>query len=259
MEQDQRAAAARIGGHQRRAVRQACPGLAREFRVRRRQNLLPHTDIFRNGKAKERRGVRKRRKALRLFPCERAAQRARRAAQAHGQQLVALRGEARPGKADQRAAVFDPFGEDLDICRRNLSDIGQDDGIRRGCHHRLDIAAGNRGKGLQRLADIVHVGQQGLRSRAGIDETCAARPVHRIPQPHRTRAGAPGHVEPRDAGERRGRNLELGGGLRFACRKHHIAGGDGGAVARLRRDESPRRPACVGARKAHGHGVGRGG
>ena len=259
MEQDQHAAAARIRGHQRRAIGKPRPGLAREFRIRRRQNLLPYTDIFRNGQSEEGRGVRKRGKALRLFPGERAAQRARRASQAHRQQLVALRGEARPGKADQRAAVFHPFGEDLDIRRRNLSDIGQDDRIRRRRHDGLDIAARNRGEGLQRLADVVHVGQQGLRRRAGIDEACAARAVDRIPKPDRARAGASGHVEPRDAGERRGRNLELGSSLRFSGRKQHFAGRDGRSVARLRRDEGARRATRIGAREAHRDGVGLGG
>ena len=79
-----------------------------------------------------------------------------------------------PGKADQCAALFDPVGQALRIVGLDLANVGQDDRVGRGGDERFNGAFGDRGKGFERLAHIVHVGEQRLRGGSRIHETHAA-------------------------------------------------------------------------------------
>ncbi len=117
-----------LGGDQRRAVGKACPGALGKIGRRFGQHLpLDQNALGRGhaGKGAERRIVGER---LWLGPGQGAAKRALALAQGHrNQRIVGGRcGKARPGKADQRAAVFDPLRDRCIALLRQTADIGHD-------------------------------------------------------------------------------------------------------------------------------------
>jgi len=98
-----------LGGDERRPVSQPGPGLVGQIEIGLGQNLARHRHVGWDGEPGERALGGKRREPRRFFPGQRAPKRTAAAAQPYRQQMIALLGKARPGKAQQQASGLDPF------------------------------------------------------------------------------------------------------------------------------------------------------
>ena len=103
------ALAALLGGDERRAVGEPRPGLAGEVERGFRQHLARHGHVGRNLEPSERALRVERGQMRRRLPRQRAAERTPAAPERDRQESVGrVLGEVRPGKAQHRAAFFDP-------------------------------------------------------------------------------------------------------------------------------------------------------
>ncbi|MEK8123447.1 hypothetical protein WOB59_10365 [Methylocystis sp. IM4] len=125
MEEDDQPLAAPLGGHERRAVREARPCLLHEARLRLGQHLPLHAHVLGGGQAVE--GARRLelRKRLGRLPGHGAAEHAAVAPQMHGEQIVGGVGEARTGEAQKRPALLHEAGERVIGIARREAHIGQ--------------------------------------------------------------------------------------------------------------------------------------
>ena len=97
--------AARLGGHQRRAIVKTGPDLGGQTGLRLCQNLPRYCDILRHIQAGKRRSGLKGLKFFGHIPGERAAKGALSAPQPHRQKRVSVAGKMRTGKAQQHPAT----------------------------------------------------------------------------------------------------------------------------------------------------------
>ena len=167
MDQHEIALAALLGGDQRRAVSQACPGLVGEVGGRLGQHLLGDADILRNRNAEEGAVGRELVQRARLAPAHDAAQRAVAQAQRRRDKIVGASGEVGTGEAHGNAAALDPLGDLLAVVGRRRGAIRdqQHGGVAR--QHRFTIADAQAHIGIQRALEEVDLLQQRLSAGGG--------------------------------------------------------------------------------------------
>ena len=206
MEQHQQPLAVTLGGDQRRAVGERCPGAVGEQRIGLGQNLAADGDIVRHRHAGERAFARESGELLRLFPAQAAAQDAAAAAQLHRHQVVVGgAGEVRTGKAHQHAAIVDPFVELL-ARLSDIADIGEDQHrqmlIEEALHRfgrRHALGEADIGERIERARQVIAGADQRLRAvggRTGHDADGAPAPAL-VEQLHGARRALCGDLQPR--------------------------------------------------------------
>ena len=126
MKEHDHSLAAAAAGDQRRAVGERGPGALRNAGIRLGQHLTIDGDVARHRHAAERTFARESGERLRLFPGQRAAERAAAAAQPHRNEFVVGGCEPRTCEAQQHAAILDPFGEPFARRTGDIADIGKD-------------------------------------------------------------------------------------------------------------------------------------
>src|SRR5208283_1769701 len=107
MEEDDEALAAPGRGDERRAVREARPGLLGEARLGLRKHLPRDSHFVRNRQPEERAALVERRDMSRRVPRQRAAQSPAAPSQRRRRQAVAAGGETGPCEPDEDAAIVE--------------------------------------------------------------------------------------------------------------------------------------------------------
>ncbi len=187
MEQDDPAAPALLGGHERCAVFQPSPAARAEFHAGFGQHLPRHGHVFGNRKSAKGAGIGEGRQMLRLGPAHGAAQIAPAGAQFYRHEAAHVFRHARPGKAQEHAAVFDKLLDPRMILADDTSDIDQ----RQHRHVLLQLGADGAlahiGIGRQRARQVIGAGQQRLLifDIGGRNEPHLAPLGRRIEQAHR--------------------------------------------------------------------------
>ena len=208
VEQDDQAAPAPRRGHQRRAVGERCPGAFRQLSVRLGQHLARDRHVVGHREIVERPFAREAAELLRLLPGKRAAEHAAAAPQPHRHEIVVVgRRQARPGEADQHAALVDPARQPLARSRHDGADVGKhqqrdaliDETVDRFAR-RSALGDPHVGERPERARQIIGRRQQRLRRIGGGARDHADRPAPPalVEQLHGARGALAQDFEPRD-------------------------------------------------------------
>ena len=200
MEKHDQSLAAALGGHQRRTVRQRCPGPVVELRVRFGQHLAGDGDVGWNRHPIEWALAREAGELLWFVPTQAAAQDPAATPQFHRHQIVIATSEVRPSKANENPAIVDPLVQAIERIV-DIADIREDE------HRQIPIQKSRHGfrrcnafgqtdvrKWIERAGKIIGRADQRLRaigSRTGHNTNRTAAPtlVEQLYDACRTLAG----------------------------------------------------------------------
>ncbi len=235
MEQHDAPLAARLGGHERRAVGEPRPGARSQARDRLGQHLPLDGHLLGHGEAGEGRAVGEGREPLRLLPGERAAQRAFAGAQRHRQQPVRVLGHARAGEAHEGAALLDEARECRFLARLGDRPVGHREHGEAARQKRVEGGAPRLGVGRKRALQeeqLAHIGRVGGLLGAG-DQPHGAAAEALVEQRDAGRGGAL-KVEPDHLVAQLERQLQRGAALRGAGRNRNKRAGERAAIGGAR-------------------------